>query len=98
MRRGTDQRSAAFTLTPRSRPRKWAFTPSGERYGRRRRLSRTRRVEMEPIGVYVHFPWCLKKCPYCDFVSFARERETIDHKGYADAILAELEKRRPALA
>jgi putative oxygen-independent coproporphyrinogen III oxidase len=52
---------------------------------------------MAPIGVYIHFPWCLKKCPYCDFVSFARERETIDHKGYADAILAELERRRPAL-
>ena len=34
---------------------------------------------MRRIGVYVHFPWCLKKCPYCDFVSFARAREQIDH-------------------
>ena len=50
-----------------------------------------------PIGVYVHFPFCLKKCPYCDFVSFARAREEIDHRGYADAVLAELERRRPAL-
>ena len=48
-------------------------------------------------GVYVHFPWCLKKCPYCDFVSFAAERPSIDHRGYADAVLAELEKRRPEL-
>lgn len=53
---------------------------------------------MGPIGVYVHFPWCLKKCPYCDFVSFAREREQIDHEGYADAVIAELEGRREALA
>jgi putative oxygen-independent coproporphyrinogen III oxidase len=52
---------------------------------------------MKPIGVYVHFPWCLKKCPYCDFVSFARERPAIDHAGYAGAVLAELERRRPAL-
>ena len=52
---------------------------------------------MRPIGVYVHFPFCLKKCPYCDFVSFARERERIDHAGYAGAVLAELERRRPAL-
>ena len=52
---------------------------------------------MEPLGVYVHFPFCLKKCPYCDFVSFARAREAIDHRGYADAVLAELERRRPAL-
>src|SRR5690349_14026694 len=52
---------------------------------------------MEPIGVYVHFPYCLKKCPYCDFVSFAKERESIDHAGYASAVVAELERRRPAL-
>ena len=53
---------------------------------------------MEPIGVYVHFPWCLKKCPYCDFVSFARDRERIDHAGYADAVIAELGRRCGALA
>lgn len=50
---------------------------------------------MKPIGVYVHFPWCLRKCPYCDFASFERTREAIDHRGYADAVLAELEARRP---
>lgn len=53
---------------------------------------------MSAIGVYVHFPYCLKKCPYCDFVSFARAREGIDHAGYADAVLAELARRRGALA
>ncbi|WP_437683220.1 radical SAM family heme chaperone HemW [Sorangium sp. So ce131] len=52
---------------------------------------------MEPITTYVHFPWCLKKCPYCDFVSFAKAREAIDHRGYADAVLAELRKRADAL-
>src|SRR5271154_5034098 len=52
---------------------------------------------MQSIGVYVHFPFCLKKCPYCDFVSYARAREQIDHRGYADAVLAELDRRRPAL-
>ncbi|MDI1475657.1 radical SAM family heme chaperone HemW [Polyangium sp. y55x31] len=51
---------------------------------------------MEPIGVYVHFPWCLKKCPYCDFVSFAKERDGIEHERYADAILAELDRRAGA--
>jgi oxygen-independent coproporphyrinogen-3 oxidase len=48
--------------------------------------------------VYVHFPWCLAKCPYCDFVSYAvptRERDTIDHEGYADAVLRELAGRLP---
>lgn len=44
-------------------------------------------------SVYVHFPWCLAKCPYCDFVSYAAERESIDHRGYADAVLREAEAR-----
>src|SRR5262245_57235810 len=48
---------------------------------------------MRPLGVYVHFPWCLKKCPYCDFVSFASPKDAIDHAGYANAVLAELEAR-----
>jgi len=41
-------------------------------------------------SVYVHFPWCLAKCPYCDFVSYAAPRDSIDHEGYADAVLSEL--------
>jgi putative oxygen-independent coproporphyrinogen III oxidase len=49
-------------------------------------------------GVYVHFPWCLAKCPYCDFVSYATERAEIDHKAYADTVLAELEGRLESLA
>ncbi|AUX23077.1 coproporphyrinogen III oxidase [Sorangium cellulosum] len=52
---------------------------------------------MEPITAYVHFPWCLKKCPYCDFVSFAKAREEIDHRAYADAVLAELARRAEVL-
>ena len=44
-------------------------------------------------SVYVHFPWCLAKCPYCDFVSYAAPKEAIDHAGYADAVLRELDAR-----
>ncbi len=44
-------------------------------------------------SLYIHFPWCLAKCPYCDFVSYASAREDIDHAGYADAILREAEAR-----
>jgi oxygen-independent coproporphyrinogen-3 oxidase len=49
---------------------------------------------MRPLHVYVHFPWCLEKCPYCDFVSFKTTRAEIDHRGYADAIAREIEARR----
>ena len=50
-----------------------------------------------PLGVYVHFPWCLKKCPYCDFLSVAAAREAIPHRAYADAVLRELQARLPLL-
>ncbi len=51
-----------------------------------------------PLGIYVHFPWCLKKCPYCDFLSVAAAREAIPHRAYADAVLRELSARLPLLA
>jgi oxygen-independent coproporphyrinogen-3 oxidase len=52
----------------------------------------------EPFGVYVHFPYCLKKCPYCDFVSYKTERPQIPHAAYADAVIAELETRGDELS
>jgi oxygen-independent coproporphyrinogen-3 oxidase len=57
-----------------------------------------RAITPRQAGVYVHFPYCLAKCPYCDFVSYAKEREAIDHKAYADAVLRELERRAESLA
>ena len=29
---------------------------------------------MEPLALYIHWPFCLAKCPYCDFNSHVRER------------------------
>jgi putative oxygen-independent coproporphyrinogen III oxidase len=52
---------------------------------------RTPSVPTSVAGVYVHFPWCLAKCPYCDFVSYVTP--AIDHIGYADAVLREMELR-----
>lgn len=49
------------------------------------------------ISVYVHFPWCLKKCPYCDFLSVAAPRQDIDHHGYAEAVCRELDRRAAPL-
>ena len=49
-------------------------------------------------SIYVHFPYCLAKCPYCDFVSYAAERSDIDHVGYADAVIREAEGRARQLA
>src|SRR5215510_12020577 len=41
------------------------------------------------FGVYVHWPFCRSKCPYCDFNSHVRER--IDHARWRSALLSELE-------
>ncbi|MET0794613.1 MAG: radical SAM family heme chaperone HemW [Polyangiaceae bacterium] len=49
------------------------------------------------LGVYVHFPGCLKKCPYCDFLSVAAERPSLPHAAYADSVIAELERRMDTL-
>jgi putative oxygen-independent coproporphyrinogen III oxidase len=49
-------------------------------------------------SVYVHFPWCLQKCPYCDFASAAIRRPDVPHVAYADAVLRELAFRAPSLA
>src|SRR3954467_3585171 len=49
------------------------------------------------VGVYVHFPWCIKKCPYCDFLSVPSARADIPHEGYASAVLAEITARRAEL-
>ncbi|MDB4990456.1 MAG: Radical family enzyme similar to coproporphyrinogen oxidase [Myxococcaceae bacterium] len=52
---------------------------------------------MLDLSVYLHFPWCLRKCPYCDFATTAREREAIPHQAYADAVIRELEQRASQL-
>lgn len=60
----------------------------------RRTISPERTPTKIPLAsIYIHFPWCLAKCPYCDFVSYATERDDIDHAGYADAVLREVEAR-----
>ncbi len=43
-----------------------------------------------PLTLYVHIPWCVRKCPYCDFNSH-EVRAPIDERGYIDALLADLD-------
>ncbi len=43
---------------------------------------------MEPLALYIHWPFCLAKCPYCDFNSHVRER--IPQARFAAALRREL--------
>jgi putative oxygen-independent coproporphyrinogen III oxidase len=44
---------------------------------------------LPPLSLYVHFPWCVRKCPYCDFNSFALRGE-LPEADYVDTLLADL--------
>jgi len=54
-------------------------------------------TEPPPLGLYVHFPWCLRKCPYCDFNSHALHRE-LPETAYLEALLDDLEMELPQVA
>lgn len=47
-----------------------------------------------PLSLYVHIPWCVRKCPYCDFNSHA-QREEIPEARYLDALTRDLEGALP---
>ena len=49
-----------------------------------------------PLALYVHIPWCVRKCPYCDFNSHAL-RDTLPEAAYIDALLLDLEGEIQAL-
>lgn len=47
-----------------------------------------------PLSLYIHIPWCVKKCPYCDFNSHEKRSE-IPEKLYVAALIADLEQSVP---
>lgn len=49
---------------------------------------------LPPLSLYVHLPWCLKKCPYCDFNSHEKGN-AFDEPRYLDALFADLESALP---
>jgi oxygen-independent coproporphyrinogen-3 oxidase len=51
---------------------------------------------LPPLALYVHVPWCLKKCPYCDFNSHELRGE-LPEQSYIDALLADLEQALPGI-
>jgi putative oxygen-independent coproporphyrinogen III oxidase len=53
-----------------------------------------RLAALPPLSLYVHLPWCLKKCPYCDFNSHEL-RNAVPEQRYLDALMADLEASLP---
>ncbi|WP_341906500.1 radical SAM family heme chaperone HemW [Polaromonas sp. YR568] len=51
---------------------------------------------LPPLSLYVHLPWCLKKCPYCDFNSH-EVAGVMPEQRYVDAVVADLEAALPLI-
>ncbi|MBP7353705.1 MAG: oxygen-independent coproporphyrinogen III oxidase-like protein, partial [Comamonas sp.] len=56
---------------------------------------------LPPLSLYIHLPWCLKKCPYCDFNSHEHREgggvRDIPEQRYIDALMADLEASLPLI-
>lgn len=46
--------------------------------------------KLPPLSLYIHIPWCVQKCPYCDFNSHALKGE-VPHDDYVAHLLADLD-------
>lgn len=48
-----------------------------------------------PLALYVHFPWCVRKCPYCDFNSHTPRTGGVPEAAWVDAVIADLQAALP---
>ncbi len=51
-------------------------------------------LQMPPLALYIHIPWCVRKCPYCDFNSHTAS-PVLPEAEYVDALLADLDRDLP---
>lgn len=51
-------------------------------------------TSLPPLSLYIHVPWCVRKCPYCDFNSH-QAGDDIPEKAYVDALITDLEQDLP---
>ena len=59
-------------------------------------LTRPHFSALPPLSLYVHIPWCARKCPYCDFNSHAAP-DALPEDAYVDALVTDLENALPSI-
>ncbi len=55
----------------------------------------TAQHQKQPVGLYLHIPYCARKCRYCDFTSFCGLTDTQDT--YVDRVIREMQSKAPSL-
>ena len=53
-------------------------------------------TSLPPLSLYIHVPWCVRKCPYCDFNSHTY-KDSIPESEYIDALLSDLAEEMPSV-
>ena len=59
-------------------------------------LASTPALQLPPLALYIHIPWCVRKCPYCDFNSH-QQPKSLPQQQYVDALLRDLDQDLPAV-
>ena len=54
-------------------------------------------AEVIPLSLYIHLPWCVRKCPYCDFNSHHKPAEGLPEMAYVKALLEDVEHDLPKI-
>ena len=49
-------------------------------------------TDLLPVSLYIHYPWCIRKCPYCDFNSYPKNKSVCTDESYLKALILDFKE------
>lgn len=49
-------------------------------------------IDLLPVSLYIHYPWCIRKCPYCDFNSYQKNKSVCTDESYLNALILDFKQ------
>lgn len=49
-------------------------------------------IDLLPVSLYIHYPWCIRKCPYCDFNSYPKNKSVCTDEPYLNALILDFKQ------